>query len=75
MPQRPLTPNGQPVPRPAAPLGAGMAPRLEVPQEQPVEVVEKLALDEVHMDELLQHVITSKGSDLHLAANRPLIHL
>jgi twitching motility protein PilT len=67
---RPLTPNGQPVPRPAAPLGAGGPPRLEAPAEEPVVVVERLKLDEVHMDELLQHVITSKGSDLHLAVNR-----
>lgn len=70
MPPRPLTPNGTPVQRPAAPLGAGLPPRLEAPPEEPVVVVEKLRLDEVHIDELLQHVINMKGSDLHLAANR-----
>jgi twitching motility protein PilT len=43
----------------------------EVPVEVPVEEVERVSLDEVHIDELLQLVIDTKGSDLHLAVNRP----
>ena len=42
------------------------APVVEVPIE-----AEKYELDEVHLDELLQHVIDSAGSDLHLAVAKP----
>lgn len=50
--------------------GAGGFAR-EAPPEPVVEVVEKIPLDEVHLDELLQFVIDLKGSDLHLAVNKP----
>ena len=43
----------------------------EEPVAAPVEPVELYELDEVHLDELLQHVIDSKGSDLHVAVGKP----
>ncbi len=43
----------------------------EVPAEPVAQVVEKIPLDEVHIDELLQFVLDTKGSDLHLAVNKP----
>jgi len=61
-----MAPNGSPMARPA---NGGFA--REAPPEPVAEVVEKIALDEVHLDELLQHVIDLKGSDLHLAVNKP----
>ena len=42
--------------------------------EEPVQeevTQEKYPLDEIHLDELLQHVIESKGSDLHIAVGKP----
>jgi twitching motility protein PilT len=78
---RPLVPggNGSLAPRPpmTAPDGAnGNGARYEMPSQEavietPVQVFEKLALDEVHIDELLQHVLNTKGSDLHLAVGKP----
>jgi len=43
----------------------------EVPAQPVVQVVEKIPLDEVPIDELLQFVLDTKGSDLHLAVNKP----
>ncbi len=68
MPPRPMAPN------PSAPYAAnggngGFA--REAPPESVIEVVEKIPLDEIHIDELLQFVIDMKGSDLHLAVNKP----
>ena len=77
MPPRPLASNGA--------NGAGLRPRPPVGQEMPEgyqngteepvapEAVpeEKYPLDEIHLDELLQHVIDSKGSDLHIAVGKP----
>ena len=78
---RPLVPggngNGGMAPRPpmSPPNGANGAryemPSQEVVVEVPVQVIEKAALDEVHIDELLQHVLNTKGSDLHLAVGKP----
>lgn len=51
--------------------GAGYHVPVEAPVEAPVEVVEKVSLDEVYIDELLQHVLDTKGSDLHLAVGKP----
>ncbi|RYX84397.1 type IV pilus twitching motility protein PilT [bacterium] len=62
-----MAPNGAPMARPGMPGGFAR----EAPPEPVVEVVEKLSLDEVHLDELLQHVIDLKGSDLHLAVSKP----
>ena len=42
----------------------------EAPVAPPVQVEEKIPLDEIHLDELLQHVLDTKGSDLHLAVNK-----
>lgn len=68
MPPRPMAPNGSPMARPAN--GSGAYAR-EVPAEPIAQVVEKIPLDEVHIDELLQFVLDTKGSDLHLAVNKP----
>jgi twitching motility protein PilT len=43
----------------------------EVQLEAPAEQVEKVSLDEVHIDELLQLVLDTRGSDLHLAVAKP----
>jgi len=43
----------------------------EVPAEPAVQVMEKIPLDDVPIDELLQFVLDTKGSDLHLAVNKP----
>ncbi len=83
---RPLAPGGMPrppmqggTPLTPRPLGArppipapnvGSNGNYEVPVEVPVEEVEKHSLDEVYIDELLQHVLDSKGSDLHLAVGK-----
>ncbi len=67
MPPRPMAPNGAPMARPGGPNGYAR----EVPAEPVVQVVEKIPLDEVHIDELLQFVLDMKGSDLHLAVNKP----
>ncbi len=66
MPPRPMAPNGSPV---AHGVPGNFA--RQAPPEPVVEVVEKISLDEVHIDELLQFVIDLKGSDLHLAVNKP----
>ncbi|PQV64929.1 pilus retraction ATPase PilT [Abditibacterium utsteinense] len=42
---------------------------VEAPVEAPAPV-EKVSLDEIHIDELLQHVLDTKGSDLHLAVGK-----
>ena len=81
-PPRPMPPNGingaNGVNR--APNGIRPPQRQETPGlnkgteapvvEAPIEA-EKHELDEVHLDELLQHVIDSNGSDLHLAVAKP----
>lgn len=69
MPPRPGMPNGAPMARGVN--GANGAFAREAPPEPVVEVVEKIPLDEVHIDELLQFVIDTKGSDLHLAVAKP----
>lgn len=68
MPPRPMAPNGSPMARPTnGPNGYAR----ETPPEPVVQVVEKIPLDEIHIDELLQFVLDTKGSDLHIAVNRP----
>jgi twitching motility protein PilT len=66
--QRPLSPNA---PRPQSGNGEGFVAygreAVEAPAETPVE---KISLDEIHLDELLQHVLDSKGSDLHMATDK-----
>jgi twitching motility protein PilT len=53
------------------PLDGSMRGPQEMPVEAPVEeVIEKVSLDEVYIDELLQHVLDTKGSDLHLAVGK-----
>ncbi|MBW3635381.1 MAG: type IV pilus twitching motility protein PilT [Armatimonadetes bacterium] len=66
---RPLAPQNLPLDGNGA-NGNGFTP-IEAPTEVPVEVVEKVPLDEVHIDELLQLVLDTKGSDLHLAVAKP----
>lgn len=66
MPPRPMAPNGPPLVN----GGPGGFAR-EAPAAPVIEVVEKIPLDEVHIDELLQQVIELKGSDLHLAVAKP----
>ncbi len=68
MPPRPMAPNGAPM---ARPMNGNGAFAREAPAEPVIQVVEKIPLDEIHIDELLQHVIDMKGSDLHLAVNKP----
>ena len=81
---RPPAPGGATPARPQAPGTNGLRPRPPMQREMPGEYQngteapvapeaqpEQLyELDEVHLDELLQHVIDSKGSDLHLAVNK-----
>ncbi len=76
MPPRPLAANGAngAAMRPRPPLGQEMPADYQNGTEAPVQepiVEEKVALDEIHLDELLQHVIDSKGSDLHIAVGKP----
>ncbi len=66
---RPLAPQNMPLDGNGA-NGNGFTP-VEAPPEVPVQVVEKVSLDEVHIDELLQLVLDTKGSDLHLAVAKP----
>jgi twitching motility protein PilT len=59
---------------PMAPQGVAsreFQPTFEADPEEVIEVVERLSLDEVHVDELLQHVLDTKGSDLHMAVGMP----
>jgi len=65
MPPRPMAPNGNPM------VQGINGYAHEAPVESVIEVVEKIPLDEVHIDELLQFVLDTKGSDLHLAVNKP----
>lgn len=80
IPPRPPQPGGVAAPlRPVgSPMGLqggggnGMGHGQAEPEEEiPVEVIEKIELDEVHVDELLQHVLDTKGSDLHMAVGVP----
>ncbi len=63
-PRPPMGPNG-------GLSGANYGAAVEAAVEAPVQVIEKISLDEVHVDELLQHVLDTKGSDLHLAVGVP----
>ena len=86
---RPPAPGGATPARPQAPGTNGLRPRPPVRQEMPGEYQngteapvapeaeqQLYELDEVHLDELLQHVIDSKGSDLHLAvAKAPCVRV
>lgn len=69
-PRPPMTPGTPLTPRPPGMAPQGLEKRQEAPAE-PVVVEEKITLDEVHLDELLQHVLDTKGSDLHLAVGIP----
>ncbi len=71
MPPRPMAPNGAPMARPGMPGAGGFGREAPAPAPVVEVVVEKISLDEIHIDELLQQVIDLKGSDLHLAVNKP----
>ena len=68
MPPRPMAPTP---PAAYATNGGNGAFARETPPAPVIEIVEKIPLDETHIDELLQFVIDLKGSDLHLAVNKP----
>lgn len=69
-----MAPRPPQAPRPGeggyAGAAAGFTPAEPAPPvvEEPEELI---TLDEIHLDELLQHVLDTKGSDLHLAVGKP----
>jgi len=65
-------PGSPMAPRPpmARPVEAAYVPPVEAAPPPPPEPEELIALDEIHLDELLQHVLDTKGSDLHLAVGK-----
>jgi twitching motility protein PilT len=70
----PLAPRPLGARPPVAPIGQDGRSNgnYEVPAEVvEEESVEKHSLDEIYIDELLQHVLDTKGSDLHLAVGKP----